>query len=137
MSKFAGRTCNSLTPQQVATLDLGDLEQLDATERCQWSRGETRFDIDLLPGTNTLLRPYQEANDRNRAAVFEPLEIRGFPAVKRQMFPNDNHTSDCNVSVALGPDRGVYIAGFSQSPGVDWCAKSVAAAEFIIQNLGG
>lgn len=137
MSRFTGRTCESLTPPQVATLGLGDLERLDATERCHWSRGETTFDVDLLPDKNTLLRPYQEANDLNRAAVFEPFEIRGFPAVKRQMFPNDNHTSDCNVSVALGPDRGIYVAGFSQSPGVDWCAKSVAAAEFVIQNLGG
>jgi hypothetical protein len=137
VSKFASHTCDSLTSQQLVSLGVSDFKRQDATTTCSWSQGETTFDIALYPDKNTLVRPYEEANNRNRAAVFEPFEIRGFPAVKRQMFPNGTHTSDCNVSVALGPNSGIHIAGFSQESGVDWCAKSVAAAEFIIQNLGG
>ncbi|MFC0109216.1 DUF3558 family protein [Kibdelosporangium aridum] len=137
VSKFAGHTCDSLTPQQVATLGLGGLERLDATTRCRWSQGRTTFDIDLYPDKNTLVLPYQESADHNRAAVFEPFEIRGFPALKRQISPDRRHSSDCNISVALGQDRGIYIAGFGWDTSVDWCAKSVAAAEFVIQNLGG
>jgi hypothetical protein len=136
MRKFARNACGLLTKQQTESLSLSALQVLDATDMCRWSQGEAAtFDVSVFANVNPLTLDYADAN-KPFWVVFEPFNVNGFPAVKRQAGPKPP-VYDCNVAIATGPDQGIEIKGLSNGPEIDWCGKAVQAAEFVVRNLGG
>ncbi|MFD1046773.1 DUF3558 domain-containing protein [Kibdelosporangium lantanae] len=137
IDRFARNQCASLTSDQVASLGLGAFRTTSFDTGCRWSTDEkTTFDLRFVK-VDTLGQVYRDANNGDWP-VFEPFDVNGFPAVKRQQ-PNTDKDAvfNCNVTVGTAPSQGIEIIALNTGQRVDWCAKSVAAAQFVVHNLGG
>jgi hypothetical protein len=135
IDRFAKNQCGALTKDQVTSLELTAFHTSSLADGCRWSMDEkTTFDL-RFGNTNILGQVYSDANN-GLWPVFEPFDINGFPAVKRQQ-PDKTLVHSCNVAVATGPTQGFEIVALNTGQPVDWCARSVAAAQFVVHNLGG
>src|SRR5262249_48648220 len=132
---YAKDQCAALTKEQVASLDLTAFHAQSLSDGCRWSTDEkTTFDLRFAK-MDVLGLVYRDANNGSWP-VFEPFDIDGFPAVKRQ-HPYDSSVYNCNVTIAAGPSQGIEIIALNTGQPIDWCTKSVAAAQFVVRNLNG
>jgi hypothetical protein len=97
--------------------------------------GLGRLELELHPGEPVLQTAYLDTSDEFE--VFEPTEVRGFPAVKRAY--SADVPSSCTVIVGIGGQQGLlvdYAANDLKGGTAAICAKTASVAEAVLRRLG-
>jgi hypothetical protein len=102
--------------------------------QCQWAKRDAnydyyQYDLVLNHDFDLLAEAYQHSNDP-MWTMFEPREVRGFPAVVES---SSEPSGFCQVVVGLGGSQGIKIFGSQYvEPDPTLCDRLATAAEWII-----
>jgi hypothetical protein len=104
---------------------------------CEFEQAQPRVRVafQLFADSDVLGRAYAESN-QEKWERFEPATVAGQPAVVHSFDPPGPHNT-CEVVAGTGSGQGLTVSASGSDNSVDWCAKAVAAAGFVVGNLGG
>jgi Protein of unknown function (DUF3558) len=137
--------CATLTTTQQNQLELRPRVRESAGDwagMCNWARDDADHDYNYLLvldlRSDRLVDAYQRRDAREPGGgpiweLFEPREVRGFPAVTRSFSTHGDH---CEVIVDTGNGHSIAISGSLRSeldPGL--CDRLVTAAEWVVDAL--
>jgi uncharacterized protein DUF3558 len=109
--------------------------------QCDWSQpppGE-KISVIVMDDMNFLDAVYRDSNaipetSTKRWRIFEPRTVAGQPAV---VASHASERADCGVIVGTAPRDSVWVVGLTEVKNVDMCARAVAVAERVVDNLAG
>ncbi len=141
LNDYRGTPCNLLNATELAGLELGDAKGNDSGTDCHYTDDlvSRSFLLRLYPKESRLADAYHL--DKDDYELFEPIEIRGMPAVKEARPKDKPENTTCSVIVGVAENQSVVLyynpmREVRPDDAEATCAKVVRVAEAVLGRLG-